>query len=84
MWSEMQQLEKVTIRLSKEDLRQLDLCIRANIFTSRSEAIRASIHAYLDERMEKILAKLDQMQKIREVEAKLELIEKNEKEILRP
>lgn len=80
----MQQLEKITIRLSKEDIRQIDLCIKANEFASRSEGIRTAIHKYLDERMDKIIAKIDQIQKIREIEAKLELIEKNENDILKP
>lgn len=80
----MQQLEKITIRLSKEDIRQIDICIKANEFASRSEAIRTSLHYFLENRLEKIIAKLDQIQKVKEIEAKLELIEKNENEILKP
>lgn len=80
----MQQMEKITIRLSKEDIRQIDLCVKANEYASRSEAIRAAIRVFLDERMEKILTKIDKIQRIREVEAKLELMEKKEKEVLRP
>ena len=38
----------VPIRLSREDARKLDLLVKLGIYTNRTEAIRAIVHAQAD------------------------------------
>ena len=72
--------EKITIRLPKSFIRQLDFLVRIEDFSSRSEAIRTAVRDMLYHRidlvMEKIEKKVEANQKMMELEAIEEQYEK--------
>jgi Arc/MetJ-type ribon-helix-helix transcriptional regulator len=45
----------VPIRLSRQDARKLDLLVKLGIYRSRTEAIRAMIHAKADEQVSRYM-----------------------------
>lgn len=65
--------DKVTIRLPKAFIRQLDFLVKVEDFSSRSEAIRTAVRDLLYHRidlvMEKIEKKVEANQKMMELEA---------------
>ena len=65
--------DKITIRLPRSFIRQLDLLVKVEDFASRSEAIRTAVRDLLYHRielvMEKIEKKVEANQKIMELEA---------------
>ena len=65
--------EKITIRLPKSFIRQLDFLVKLEDFSSRSEAIRISVRDMLYHRidlvMKKIEKKVEANQKMMEFEA---------------
>jgi Arc/MetJ-type ribon-helix-helix transcriptional regulator len=72
--------EKITIRLPKSFIRQLEFLVRIEDFSSRSEAIRTAVRDMLYHRidlvMEKIEKKVEANQKMMELEAIEEQYEK--------
>ena len=72
--------EKITIRLPKSFIRQLDFLVKLEDFSSRSEAIRISVRDMLYHRidlvMKKIEKKVEANQKMMEFEAIEEQYEK--------
>jgi Arc/MetJ-type ribon-helix-helix transcriptional regulator len=65
--------DKITIRLPKSFIRQLDFLVKLEDFTSRSEAIRTAVRDLLYQRidlvMKKIEKKVEANQKMMELEA---------------
>jgi Arc/MetJ-type ribon-helix-helix transcriptional regulator len=65
--------DKVTIRLPKSFIRQLDFLVKIEDFSSRSEAIRTAVRDMLYQRidlvMKKIEKKVEANQKMMELEA---------------
>ena len=45
----------VPIRLSRQDARKLDLLVRLGLYNSRTEAMRAMIHATADEQLNRYM-----------------------------
>jgi Arc/MetJ-type ribon-helix-helix transcriptional regulator len=72
--------EKITLRLPKSFIRQLDFLVKIEDFTSRSEAIRTAVRDMLYHRidlvMKKIEKKVEANQKLMELEAIEEQYEK--------
>ncbi|MCK5559380.1 MAG: ribbon-helix-helix protein, CopG family [Thermoplasmata archaeon] len=65
--------EKITLRLPKSFIRQLDFLVKVEDFNSRSEAIRTAVRDMLYHRidlvMKKIEKKVEANQKMMELEA---------------
>jgi Arc/MetJ-type ribon-helix-helix transcriptional regulator len=65
--------DKITIRLPKSFIRQLDFLVKIEDFSSRSEAIRTAVRDMLYNRidlvMKKIEKKVEANQKLMELEA---------------
>ncbi len=65
--------DKITLRLPKSFIRQLDFLVKIEDFSSRSEAIRTAVRDMLYHRidmvMEKIEKKVEANQKMMELEA---------------
>jgi Arc/MetJ-type ribon-helix-helix transcriptional regulator len=72
--------EKITVRLPKSFIRQLDFLVRIEDFSSRSEGIRTAVRDMLYHRidlvMKKIEKKVEANQKMMELEAIEEQYEK--------
>ena len=72
--------DKITIRLPKTFIRQLDFLVKIEDFSSRSEAIRTAVRDMLYHRidlvMKKIEKKVEANQKLMELEAIEEQYEK--------
>ena len=67
--------DRITIRLPKICLRQIDLFIRAGEFSTRSEVIRHAVNEYITNYAGRILDKADKLKKVQELEAAIESIE---------
>jgi Arc/MetJ-type ribon-helix-helix transcriptional regulator len=61
--------ERVTLRLQKAQLEQLDLLVALGEFDDRSTAIRVAIREFLDKNRAKALAKADEMAKLQAIAA---------------
>ena len=64
--------EKVTIRLPRRFLRNIDYLVEMDDFPSRSEAIRAAVRDMVYARSELVMDKVSKMQKIEGAIAQLE------------
>jgi len=72
--------EKVTIRIPKRYLRAIDFLVRADDYTSRSEAIRAAIRDMVYERIVMVPEKL---KKIQDAEIAIANAEALERELIK-
>jgi Arc/MetJ-type ribon-helix-helix transcriptional regulator len=61
--------ERVTLRLTKAQLEQLDLLIGLGEFDDRSSAIRQAIRELVDARRAKVLGKMDEIAKLQQAAA---------------
>jgi Arc/MetJ-type ribon-helix-helix transcriptional regulator len=53
--------ERVTLRLTSQQLEGIDLLVKLGEFDDRSSAIRQAIRELVDSRRGKVLAKMDEM-----------------------
>lgn len=67
----MEDSEKITIRIPRRDLRNIDLIMRLDGYSSRSEVIRAAIREFTDNRIDFLLEKMEKLAKTEEKRAKL-------------
>lgn len=67
----MEDSEKITIRVPKRDLRNIDLIMRLDGYSSRSEVIRAAIREFTDNRIDFLLEKMEKLERTEEKRAKL-------------
>ncbi len=67
--------DRITIRLPKIYLRQIDIFIRAGEFSTRSEVIRHAVNEYINTYASRILEKADRIKKVQELEAAVEALE---------
>jgi len=51
-------MERITIRLPKQQIRMIDLMVDAGEFPSKSEAIRTAVRDLVDDRSGKLLEKI--------------------------
>jgi Arc/MetJ-type ribon-helix-helix transcriptional regulator len=68
---------RFTIKLSDEDLKNIDLYISAGEFKFRSEFVRYAIRECLDNHKKDILHKIEMLQKVEELREVFEEYEKN-------
>ncbi len=71
VWITMEDSEKITIRIPKRDLRYIDLIMKLDSYSSRSEVIRAAIREFTDNRVDFLLEKIEKLEKTEEKRAKL-------------
>ncbi len=71
----MEDNEKVTIRIPMRDLRYIDLIMKLDGYSSRSEVIRAAIREFTDSRVDFLVEKMEKLEKTEEKRAKLLLFE---------
>ena len=67
--------DRITIRLPRICLRQIDLFIRAGEFSTRSEVIRHAVNEYISSYAGRVIEKADELKKVQELEAAVEAIE---------
>jgi len=67
--------DRVTLRLPRLCLHQIDLFVRSGEFSSRSEVIRHAVNEYLNNYAGRIIEKADKLRKVQELEAAVEAIE---------
>jgi Arc/MetJ-type ribon-helix-helix transcriptional regulator len=67
--------DRITIRLPKIYLRQIDLFLRAGEFTTRSEFIRHAVNEFIKNYANRIIEKADRLKKVQELEAAVETLE---------
>ena len=67
----MEDTEKVTIRIPKRDLRYIDLIMRLDGYSTRSEVIRTAIREFTDNRIDFLLEKIEKLERTEEKRAKL-------------
>ncbi len=67
----MEDSEKITIRIPKRDLRYMDLIMKLDGYSTRSEVIRAAIREFTDERVDFLLEKMEKLEKTEEKRARL-------------
>jgi len=61
--------ERVTLRLPRAQLEQLDLLIGLGEFDDRSSAIRQAIRELVDSRRARVLAKMDEVARLQQAAA---------------
>ncbi len=71
VWINMEDSEKITIRIPKRDLRYIDLIMKLDSYSSRSEVIRAAIREFTDNRVDFLLEKIEKLEKTEEKRARL-------------
>lgn len=67
--------DRITIRLPRIYLRQMDLFIRVGEFSTRSEVIRHAVKEYITNQSDRITQRADKLKKVQELEAAVEAIE---------
>jgi len=67
--------DRITIRLPKSYLRQIDLFIRAGEFLTRSEVIRHAVNEYIDKHATRVIEKAEKIRKVQELGSAVEAIE---------
>ena len=66
---------RITVRLSLQDLHSIDLFIRAGEFSSRSEVIRHAVNRFIKDYAEQVIEKAEKLRKVQELELAVEAIE---------
>ncbi len=54
-------MERITIRLPKQQINMIGLMVDAGEFPSKSEAIRAAVRGLVDDRSDKLLNKIEKI-----------------------
>ncbi len=54
-------MERITIRLPKQQIKMIDLMVDVGEFPSKSEAIRAAVRNLVDDRSDKLLDKMEKI-----------------------
>ena len=67
--------DRITIRLPRLYMHQIDLFIRAGEFASRSEVIRHAVNEFITNYAGRIIEKADKIKKVQELETAVETIE---------
>lgn len=66
---------RITVRLSLQDLHSIDLFIRAGEFSSRSEVIRHAVNQFIKDYADQVIEKAEKLKKVQELELAVEAIE---------
>jgi len=67
--------DRITIRLPRIYLRQIDLFIRVGEFSTRSEVIRHAVKEFISSQSDRIVERADKLKKVQKLEAAVEAIE---------
>ncbi|MEF8847897.1 MAG: ribbon-helix-helix domain-containing protein [Candidatus Thermoplasmatota archaeon] len=67
--------QRITIRLTKQDIHSLDLFVRAGEFATRSEVIRRAISEFIKNYADEIVERANKIKKVQEMEIALESME---------
>jgi len=67
--------DRVTIRLPRIYLRQIDLFIRVGEFSTRSEVIRHAVKEFISSQSDRIVERANKLKKVQRLEAAVEAIE---------
>jgi len=67
--------DRITIRLPRIYLRQVDLFIRVGEFSTRSEVIRHAVKEFISNQSDRIVERADKLKKVQRLEAAVEAIE---------
>jgi Arc/MetJ-type ribon-helix-helix transcriptional regulator len=67
--------DRITIRLPRTYLNQIDIFIRAGEFMTRSEVIRHAVKEYIISQSDRIVERADKLKKVQELEVAIEAIE---------
>ena len=67
--------DRITVRLPRLSLHQIDLFIRAGEFSSRSEVIRHAVNEFIKNYANTVIEKAEKMKKVQELELAVEAIE---------
>jgi len=54
-------MERITIRLPRQQIEMIDLMVDAGEFPSKSEAIRAAVRSLVDDRSDRLLNKIEKI-----------------------
>jgi len=72
----MKESSKITIRLPKEFIDEIDFLVEVEDFPSRSEAIRTAVRDLLYNRMDLVMGNIDRKVKMREHHAQMEEVKR--------
>lgn len=75
--------EKITIRLPKNFIRQLDFLVKLEDFSSRSEAIRLAVRDMLYHRIDFVMKKIEKKVEANQKMLELEAIEEEYEKLLK-
>ncbi len=67
--------DRITIRLPKSYLNQVDIFIRAGEFMTRSEVIRHAVKEFIISQSDRYVERADKLKKVQELEAAVEALE---------
>ena len=67
--------DRITIRLPKIYLQQIDLFIRSGEYLTRSEIIRHAVNEFINSHASRIIEKADKLKKVQELGAAVEAME---------
>ena len=67
--------DRITIRLPRIYLKEIDLFIRVGEFSTRSEVIRNAVKEFITNQSDRIVQRADKLKKVQELEAAVEEIE---------
>jgi len=67
--------DRITIRLPRIYLRQVDLFIRVGEFSTRSEVIRHAVKEFISSQSDRIVERANKLKKVQRLEAAVEAIE---------
>jgi Arc/MetJ-type ribon-helix-helix transcriptional regulator len=67
--------DRITIRLPRIYLKEIDLFIRVGEFSTRSEVIRNAVKEFITNQSDRIVQRADKLKKVQELEAAVEAIE---------
>lgn len=72
----MQETERVTVRLPRDQVSTLEMLVKLGEFTNLSEAIRQAVRELVDARADRLAERIEKVKKLREIEAKVDALEK--------
>jgi len=75
--------DKITIRLPRSFIRQLDFLVKVEDFNSRSEAIRTAVRDMLYHRIDLVMKKIEKKVEANQKMMELEAIEEQYEELLK-
>jgi len=67
--------DRITIRLPRRYLNQIDIFIRAGEFMTRSEVIRHAVKEYIINQSDRFVERADKLKKVQELETAVEAVE---------